>query len=286
MDWFKHDKDAHDDIKIRKLIRMHGIQAYGMYWYLVELFYGNNGEMPEANVLDECMLAGIQEEDCEDIMDSFISLGLFDRDPETNVWYNHRVLKGISESNTIREKMRGLANSRWGKRNECDTHATRMRTACDTQCEKRGEENITESSSYKNTSRLIRNKNNNSKLAETSSAPASETEPEAAAPSLPPAITIQNNKGEEVPISQDMVDMWTQSYPAVDVMAELRKMKAWCLSNPANRKTTRGMTSFINRWLAKEQDRGQRSTTDWGKKVSFIADGTRPEHPEEKVVFE
>lgn len=60
----------------------------------------------------------------------------------------------------------------------------------------------------------------------------------------------------EVP--QENIDTWVTAYPAVDVMHELQKMRAWLESNPTRLKTRRGIKRFINSWLSKEQDRGFR----------------------------
>lgn len=60
----------------------------------------------------------------------------------------------------------------------------------------------------------------------------------------------------EVP--QENIDTWVTAYPAVDVIHELQKMRAWLESNPTRRKTKRGIKRFINSWLSKEQDRGFR----------------------------
>lgn len=284
MEWFKHDTDAHDDIKIRKLIRMHGIQAYGLYWYLVELFYGNNGEMPEANVLDECMLAGVQEDDCNDIMNSFLDLELFDKDEETDVWFNHRVLMGISESNTRREKMRGLANSRWEKRTACATDATRMRTACDTQCEKREDKNRRDynvSKDYQEECQSIKKK---SKTNQTDIVCPEPSENEGLKADDPVFLTIISNKKEEVPVTESFVKMLEETYPAVDVRSELRSMKAWCISNPSNRKTRGGMKAFINNWLKRDQDRIRRipqhnmeTIRNSNIEMSLTANGSNPD---------
>ena len=72
----------------------------------------------------------------------------------------------------------------------------------------------------------------------------------------PPVITLSLNTGEEYPVTQRDVAGWMELYPAVDVMQCLRNMKGWLMSNPAKRKTTRGITRFITTWLQKEQDRG------------------------------
>ena len=45
-------------------------------------------------------------------------------------------------------------------------------------------------------------------------------------------------------------------YPAVDVLQQLRQMRAWLVANPAKRKTKQGINAFVVRWLSKEQDRG------------------------------
>lgn len=66
-----------------------------------------------------------------------------------------------------------------------------------------------------------------------------------------------NNKSFH-PITQSDINTWQELYPAVDVMQELRKMKGWCDANPRKRKTKKGVRSFINSWLAREQDRGYR----------------------------
>ena len=81
------------------------------------------------------------------------------------------------------------------------------------------------------------------------------TEPEKP-PSAPSVITLPLNDKTYYGITQVEVDHWNELYPAVDIMAELRKMKGWCEGNPAKRKTRRGIVRFVNTWLAKEQDRG------------------------------
>lgn len=72
------------------------------------------------------------------------------------------------------------------------------------------------------------------------------------------ALTLILNTGEEYPVTQDFVEQMQALYPAVDVMQELRAMKAWCISNPKKRKTARWIKAFINSWLSREQDKGGR----------------------------
>lgn len=68
-------------------------------------------------------------------------------------------------------------------------------------------------------------------------------------------ITITLNDKSEYPIYKSMIDEWSELYPSVDVLQQLRNMKAWCNANPTKRKTKRGILRFINGWLSREQDR-------------------------------
>ena len=52
----------------------------------------------------------------------------------------------------------------------------------------------------------------------------------------------------------EKIELWKETYQAVDVEQELKKMVAWCDSNPTRRKTKRGIAKFINGWLSRKQD--------------------------------
>jgi len=59
------------------------------------------------------------------------------------------------------------------------------------------------------------------------------------------------------PLTQAMIDGWVEAYPAVDVLAECRKAKAWEDSNPKNRKTFDGHARFLNAWMSKAQNQAR-----------------------------
>lgn len=85
------------------------------------------------------------------------------------------------------------------------------------------------------------------------------SEPFAAAKDSEPAILVfPCVGGVKAPstwaLSQGVLDGFRSAYPGVDCLAECRKALAWCETNPAKRKTAKGMAAFLNRWLAKEQD--------------------------------
>lgn len=73
-----------------------------------------------------------------------------------------------------------------------------------------------------------------------------------------PLIKLPLNTGEDYPIFQRDIDAFAELYPAVDVLQAVRGMKGWLMTNPAKRKTKRGIGRFINSWLAREQDKGGR----------------------------
>lgn len=73
--------------------------------------------------------------------------------------------------------------------------------------------------------------------------------PEPSKASGPPVARIPLNDGTYHVIYQSDIDHYKELYPAVDIMAELRKMIGWCEDNKAKRKTKRGVARFIGSWL-------------------------------------
>ena len=73
--------------------------------------------------------------------------------------------------------------------------------------------------------------------------------------------TILTVTEEHYRVMEEDVQTYREAYPAVDVLAQLKKMKAWALANPSQRKTMNGMSRFVNSWLAREQDRAKVNNT-------------------------
>jgi hypothetical protein len=65
--------------------------------------------------------------------------------------------------------------------------------------------------------------------------------------------TVGNVKSWDLNASH--IRTWQEAYPGLDVLAECRKALAWVVSNPGKAKTARGMTAFLNSWLARVNDR-------------------------------
>lgn len=73
----------------------------------------------------------------------------------------------------------------------------------------------------------------------------------------PGAIVFDCLKGERYWPDEAAIAQWKDAYPAVDVLGELKRAKAWISANPDKRKTKKGMPRFLNGWLSQEQNRGR-----------------------------
>lgn len=96
---------------------------------------------------------------------------------------------------------------------------------------------------------------------ETNPEPKPEMDDSAAPLALAPSvIALPTNRfhssGEEFGFSQSILDDYSETFPAVDIPQQFRQMRQWLIDNPERRKTLGGMTKFVNRWLSKEQDKG------------------------------
>lgn len=76
---------------------------------------------------------------------------------------------------------------------------------------------------------------------------------------IDPLITLPLNDQSLYPLYPQDVEEWSELYPAVDVMQQLRSMRGWLEANPTKRKTQSSIQRFINGWLAREQDKGGNS---------------------------
>lgn len=85
-----------------------------------------------------------------------------------------------------------------------------------------------------------------------------------ALPASPAVIALPALQDREVEITEMQLAEFCRAYPAIDCRAELAKMRVWLLTNPANRKTAKGMPRFVNSWLSRAQDRAPARGTGGG----------------------
>ena len=77
------------------------------------------------------------------------------------------------------------------------------------------------------------------------------------APAAPPVILLPLNDGSEYAVSQEEADEYTNLYPAVDVLQELRGMRGWLNASADRRKTRSGIRRFMNNWLSRAQNQAR-----------------------------
>lgn len=83
-------------------------------------------------------------------------------------------------------------------------------------------------------------------------------------------VSMILNDGTMYDVTVSDAKHYEELYPAVDVRQALRNMTGWCEANKAKRKTRGGIKSFINTWLAKEQNSGG------SKKKTYISANAEP----------
>lgn len=101
-----------------------------------------------------------------------------------------------------------------------------------------------------------------SSRAPTSSSPAGDLLPaEPKEPQPPPVIGFLLNDGSEFGLTKAQLDEFQDLYAGIDVLQQVKSVKAWCLANPKNRKTRSGAMKFLNAWLSRAQNQAPTRTT-------------------------
>ena len=113
IEWFRHDTDARNDIKIRKLLRDNDRAALGAYWMCIEIIYQNEGYADEAAVTEELSFYNMDE-----FIPAMLALDLIER-AEGGKLTSKRVLSEIETNKKMAEvrseKARKAINTRWHK---------------------------------------------------------------------------------------------------------------------------------------------------------------------------
>ncbi len=244
MDYFPHDVGAADDEKIDAMRAIHGNDGYAFYFILLERIYRtDNGCLDISNRFLKAAVArkvGVDQNKFESMLSDAAEIGLFDKESFQNsgIITSHGIRKRVDEINRQREKWR---NKRIISRDNSGDNPSNP------------EDNMERTPESKAKKIKV-----NTSMSE---APASDS---------PTAIELILNDKTLFPISQTKVKEWSGLYPAVDIMQELRKMKGWLDTNPAKRKTKRGILRFVNNWLAREQDKGPRQANQDKKELPLL----------------
>lgn len=109
MKWFKHDADANRDKKLQDLVLDYGMEAYGLYWYVIEqIAYGVDENNFTFDLKEDSRIiakdTGMQRQKVEDIIRYMVEIGLFQE--SDNVIYCFKLLDRMDSSQTSNKKFR------------------------------------------------------------------------------------------------------------------------------------------------------------------------------------
>lgn len=107
----------------------------------------------------------------------------------------------------------------------------------------------------------------------------SEDSAEPQSDSTPAVVSVPLVDKTEYGVTQAEIDEWSEAYPGVNVVQQLREMRAWSLANTAQRKTRRGFHAFVVRWLGKEQDKAGNSRPTFAQQAADVRTTTVPAKP-------
>jgi hypothetical protein len=111
--WFKHDTNASQDAKLKKVRMKYGLEGYGLYWYCIELIAAGvdqNNLTFELEHDSEIISfdTGIHIERVNEMMAYMINLELFESN--NNAITCLKMLKRLDQSMTSNKEMRGMIN--------------------------------------------------------------------------------------------------------------------------------------------------------------------------------
>ncbi len=246
--WLQLQFAFFSDKRVRALRRKYGDLALIIYQKMMLKSLENNCSMKYEGLEDtfeEEIAVDIVEDEAEkvalikDVMEFLICHDLMVEQEDSSYFFPQAATMSASETDSA-ERMRRKRERDKEKSSQCDGFASHDTNICDNGASQ--SEVIIKELELKKELELRNNKKDIC------------TEPEESV-SMPSAITLPLNDKSLFGIYQPDIDGWKELYPAVDILQELRKMKGWLDSNPAKRKTRKGIKRFINGWLSREQDR-------------------------------
>lgn len=221
--------------KLQNRLKAEGVLALIDLW----LYAGENhpdGILKNMTAEDVELAANWQGES-ESFVNTLIEIGFLDN---TGEWY---LLHDWSEHNPYamhaperKERAKKAANKRWGNQQACSEHANSMQ---DVQL-----------------SNAPSPSPSPSPIPDPTPIPTPVVEAEAENSEKEIFITIPLNDKSEYPVYASMIEEWKNLYPKVDIEQQLRAIRGWNISNPARRKTKRGILAHINSWLSDKQNQG------------------------------
>ena len=125
MQWLKHDTNANQDAKLKKVRMKYGLEGYGLYWYCIELIASdvNQNNLTFELEHDAEIISfdtGIHVERVNEMMAYMVNVGLFESANNTVTCL--KLLKRLDQSMTSNKKMRDLISKAKENHDSVMTH--------------------------------------------------------------------------------------------------------------------------------------------------------------------
>ena len=220
MKWFKHMVSSYDDEKLSAIIDELGMEGYGFYWRMLEIV----AEKLDAKGETYCQFSAKK-------WGNFFQFSPKKFQKFVRILAEKRLIFVETTEKLIKVDIPNLLKYQ-------DNYQKNLQAA------------------NKKVSPRLKNKEEEVDLKE--GKPSLCAEPPKATPAPEPEAVaeIPLVDGSEYPITEKHVAEFERAYPAVNVLSELNKIRAWCIANPKRRKTKNGCLRFVNSWLENEQNRG------------------------------
>ena len=177
-----------------------------------------------------------------------------DLDPVTNAVFQ-MMLPSVHAAQNAFSKKQDTARENGAKGGRPKKNETNLET-------KKPDENPKTNSVSENLNRIDKNRNiktDTSYLAQ-SDACASSAQPPEVEYEEPAVAHIPLSDGTNFAVPESLAQEYAAAYPGVNVLGELAKARAWCLSNPKQRKTRSGIRRFLNSWMDRAQNNATRAS--------------------------
>ena len=220
MKWFKHSTDSHDDPDVSDAMDEFGDAGYSVFFIILEI-YGR-----EFNQLSDGWLSVSQAFVRRKLRKSWTKA-----EQILNFYQTKNRIYYETDGKQVRIKVPKFSKkaSNWVKREQNKKQAlpteapTEAPTAREVEVEVEVEEEDIEDTSVSSSAVL--------------------------------AIPLVDKS--EFSITQKDVDEWQESFPGIDVLLTLKKIRQWNIDHPQNRKTRRGIRAHVSGWLGRDQDRAR-----------------------------
>lgn len=261
MKWFQHLTDSLDDDFIFDLMTRFGASGYLVYFGTIEVLARNFEPGSGNEVRTTWVQLGnklrMKPKSIRKILDHFVeNKKMTFKENDGYLYVNFPILQQLLDE-YAKKKIRQNVRTNSGQTPDS------VRTPMGGEIEEEGEED----KEKKNTLADPLSQGDQPKEPATPLFP--EEPPVFVLPQLPVSKSGKT-AADHFDVTQAQMDEWAVTFPALNILSELRRMKVWLDANPTKRKSN--VKRFVSNWLTKAQDRAGRGNPqekvelpDWKK---------------------